>query len=432
MLPKPLGRAIPSASTFVNSSTSCRSHPIVLDSTRHYLGHQRRPSSSKTSFPPGGPKNSDQAARSPSKSADDSNARDRRSLPSLARRKTRVAAEKAPTPKPPDDVFPQNVPAVASTQHLNDSGSCLSLLLSSSGGIRLHYRKRNIKPRANALLETDIHLSSLFALHRPISVTTSLPRHASPSSFNRIFESRPQSRPDDVIRTLSPGSNGHNQSKDLRQEILHSSQSHGSRNGAIIHLDGPPSIDNIVGQYQPFHKPPPPVPMDESKDSGQEKPSSNEEYTQEQQTDGQAEANTIHKTFKTTLTIDEATDPSGVKTITTEASPIIEQRPRSSTQRHRSSSIPKNQNLSKQPFLARMHSRAMNQAEATESRLDEMLEGEQESDAAQDVQDPRFQQMKANMLLISVKRQRRLKMKKHKYKKLMRRTRNLRKREGRM
>ena len=35
------------------------------------------------------------------------------------------------------------------------------------------------------------------------------------------------------------------------------------------------------------------------------------------------------------------------------------------------------------------------------------------------------------MFLISVKRQRKLKMKKHKYKKLMRRTRNLRRREGR-
>jgi hypothetical protein len=38
---------------------------------------------------------------------------------------------------------------------------------------------------------------------------------------------------------------------------------------------------------------------------------------------------------------------------------------------------------------------------------------------------------KYKMLLISVKRQRKLKMKKHKYKKLMKRTRNLRRRQDR-
>jgi len=36
------------------------------------------------------------------------------------------------------------------------------------------------------------------------------------------------------------------------------------------------------------------------------------------------------------------------------------------------------------------------------------------------------------MLLISVKRQRKLKMKKHKYKKLMKRTRNLRRKLGKL
>jgi len=39
---------------------------------------------------------------------------------------------------------------------------------------------------------------------------------------------------------------------------------------------------------------------------------------------------------------------------------------------------------------------------------------------------------KPNMLLISVKRQRKLKMKKHKYKKLMKRTRNLRRKLGKL
>ena len=42
----------------------------------------------------------------------------------------------------------------------------------------------------------------------------------------------------------------------------------------------------------------------------------------------------------------------------------------------------------------------------------------------------RRQEKDGGMLLISVKRQRKLKMKKHKYKKLMRRTRNLRRRLG--
>lgn len=65
-----------------------------------------------------------------------------------------------------------------------------------------------------------------------------------------------------------------------------------------------------------------------------------------------------------------------------------------------------------QPFLSRMQARQLGHADRLDARFGRMhlQEGEQ------------------GMQTISVKRQRKLKMKKHKYKKLMKRTKNLRRR----
>ena len=67
-----------------------------------------------------------------------------------------------------------------------------------------------------------------------------------------------------------------------------------------------------------------------------------------------------------------------------------------------------------QPFLSRMQARQLNHADRLDARFGRMRLQEEVEEGG--------------MQAISVKRQRKLKMKKHKYKKLMKRTKNLRRR----
>jgi hypothetical protein len=126
----------------------------------------------------------------------------------------------------------------------------------------------------------------------------------------------------------------------------------------------------LSGSYQPFNPPPPPVPMD----SADSLAAGAEAAAQESQ----------HRTYTAVLTIEESTDQNGQVTYMTHSSPLEEKA------------------LSPTRFRERMYLR--------QERYWEQMEEDH------------------GMLAISVRRQRKLKMKKHKYKKLMRRTRNLRRR----
>jgi hypothetical protein len=111
---------------------------------------------------------------------------------------------------------------------------------------------------------------------------------------------------------------------------------------------------------------------------------------------------TQHRTYKAVLTISESTNAAGEVTYMAHSSPLIadidEPEP-SSADIQEPHNLPTN-------FRNRMNIR--------QERYEEFLHRRGEEDAA--------------VWAISVKRQRKLKMKKHKYKKLMRRTRNLRRR----
>lgn len=142
-------------------------------------------------------------------------------------------------------------------------------------------------------------------------------------------------------------------------------------------MDGLP--DNAIpfpthimqGRYQPFNAPPAPVPMDtaDSLKAGLE--AANEEVQ--------------HRTYVATLTVEESTDVNGEVTYSAHTTPLVDME---------EPEVPRS-------FGERMYERRQ--------RFEERSERDE-------------------MLAISVKRQRKLKMKKHKYKKLMRRTRNLRRR----
>lgn len=240
----------------------------------------------------------------------------------------------------------------------------------------------------------DVHLASLFSLHRPISVSRAFPPDNADRAFNSIFETRQGHRPKDVIYTISnavaalDGDQQQREEKDLRWEILQQSSSNAEPQRMPQAEQRPaPSLEAMVKQFKPFNTPPPPVPMDDAfRQPTQQSSARTPQRRQQQGSD---------KHFTTTLTITEHTSPGGSQTYSASTTPFI-----------RRASIPF---ASRQPFLSRLQAR---------------------QDQIEDFWDRRSE-LAPVMELISVKRQRKLKMKKHKYKKLMRRTRNLRRREGR-
>ena len=218
----------------------------------------------------------------------------------------------------------------------------------------------------------DIAASSFFSLHRPISVTAPFPKPVTPTAFAAIFTPRTH-RVSDVLSTLSNTVRALDgtaeQDRWGADETLRAALA--AEPNDVTHLDGQDAIPFpqhiLTGRYQPFNAPAPPVPMAE--DAAPLAP----------------ETQAQHRTYTATLTIEESTSPSGEVTYIAHSSPLQDvEEPTTPT-----------------AFRERMRERRMRYEE-------ERVGGE--------------------MFAISVKRQRKLKMKKHKYKKLMRRTRNLRRR----
>lgn len=254
----------------------------------------------------------------------------------------------------------------------------------------------------------DIHMSNFFSLHRPISVTMPIPPESSTAAFSSIFDPKPlpKHKASDVIYTLSSAvdtlenATASTQTQnsqpttqedvDLRAAVTQASPS--NADPAPHHLDLPAKsfhmdLQELVKNFRPYMRPPPPIPVD-----------STLPVEAPQKTSGQAEPQTesivTHKTYTTTLTIHENTYRSGHKSYKTHTTPIVEG-PGSSTDEMFLPTAARGQ-----PFLGRMRDRQL-------QYMDRLSEGD-------------------IWQAISVKRQRKLKMKKHKYKKLMKRTKNLR------
>ncbi|KAI4151640.1 MAG: hypothetical protein L6R39_001979 [Caloplaca ligustica] len=302
------------------------------------------------------------------------------------------------------DAYP-NIPSVPSTQHLHPM---------------------------------NVHVASFFSRHRPISVTTSFPPAFSEADFSTIFEpKRPQ--PLDVINTVSSAIDSlesaafqdHDEDATYAQQQKPSRRSNAQTN--IKHLDGTNNdtrthqisldISDLSKSFRHFVPPPPPVPITNTPSSKQTSASK------------RRERNTPIKerTYSTTLTLTERTLPSGLKTYEASVSPVMRTssstRPSRSTPRSVAQTLTPNEVTmidltlppssttfsapppftpasTPQPFLERMRKR--------QQRWEDDLQSDKNK--------------RQVWRLISVKRQRKLKMKKHKYKKLMRKTRNLRRR----
>lgn len=251
-------------------------------------------------------------------------------------------------------------------------------------------------PPTSYLQETDVALSSFFSVHRPISITTTIPVASSESSFGAIFE---------PLKSLEGGAQS-SEETELREEIMRQS----AANDGAVHLDGPAparqvSLNDLLSQMRPFNAPPPPVPFDQAQENAASEAAAAET--------GEADAQQTQlqkpqkKVWKATLTVTETTDATGRKTFSATTSPVI----RMPTRSEGAMEDPAyDEGITiRQPFLERM-----------EIREQEWLKF---------IRD-RARNENGTMHAISVKRQRKLKMKKHKYKKLMKRTRNLRRKLG--
>ncbi|KAG9237363.1 hypothetical protein BJ875DRAFT_160576 [Amylocarpus encephaloides] len=248
-------------------------------------------------------------------------------------------------------------------------------------------------PSTQHIAHPHMATSDFFSLYRPLSLTQSFPQIVTDEAFAAIFAPRTRSnKSSEVISTLShtldavtgrmrnlkvgPRQPEWTEEEDeLRAAITALKPYQGAQ---VHHLDASPDqvsmVEAMAREYRPFHPPAPPIPMNtaDSLAAGAEAA-------------GEAQE-TQHITYKTVLTIEESTDKNGDVTYQAHIDRLVPQNP------------------------------------ATNARFLERMRARQERYRIQ-------QGAETNgMFAISVKRQRKLKMKKHKYKKLMRKTRNLRRR----
>jgi hypothetical protein len=250
-------------------------------------------------------------------------------------------------------------------------------------------------PSTRHIGDEGLALSTFFALHRPISVTQLMPKSVSDDTFARIFASRSRNnKVADVLSTLSQTvsdleeplsklniANGDKQRSQAAQDA-----EEGGEKLSLKHTDGSEThlhiqLNPMAGQYLPYAAPPAPQPETEV-DAESANSAIAEELAEQQDTQT--------RVYKAMVTIEETVDANGQLQVVAHTPELVEEgagRPRS--------------------FLERMAWRQL--------RYDEARRHQDRT-----------------MQAISVRRQRKLRMKKKKYKKLMKRTRNLRRKLDRL
>ncbi|KXG46965.1 protein of unknown function DUF1713, mitochondria [Penicillium griseofulvum] len=219
--------------------------------------------------------------------------------------------------------------------------------------------------------------ASFFSIHRPISVTTTVPPTSTTDAFEAIFSSkRPlKNEPEDVIFTLSSAVQSMETGSQGMSESEEQFRTFSEQDGELRMLDGPDakmSVEEFTRRLRPFQPPPPPVPMDTSA---------------AESTDAQIDNE--YQTYSTVLTIREARHADGRKTYEAHTGPFVrsgEMEDPSDMRDEISIEAPSTPGMTYMERLRNNHT----------------------------------------MHAISTMRRRKAKMKKHKFKKLMKRTRTLR------
>jgi hypothetical protein len=275
-----------------------------------------------------------------------------------------------------------------------------------------------------------------------MSVTTSIPHEAPPQAIDAIFAPKKQSSrqspgPQDVIYTIASAlqslegditqqqQNSHPQKSEPRRTdittVLAQHQNNQADPNQTQHLDGPPPqinirtpkgvqlmIQEVARHFRPYNTPPAPVPMlDADLDAREAKVPAAEAAEEEQARELERQIESQDREYapnrrRVVVTLHDNVDLRSRKFFTHKAPLVRIEDPRI----HRD--IGRNIGLS--------------EVEAP-SPIGRVRRGGYPTQKERGIKIHR-----PSFYAISVKRQRRLKMKKHKYKKLMRKTRNLRRR----
>ncbi|CAG8032647.1 unnamed protein product [Penicillium olsonii] len=225
----------------------------------------------------------------------------------------------------------------------------------------------------------DVHVASFFSIHRPISVTTTVPPTSSTDAFEAIFSSkRPlKNEPEDVIFTLSSAVQNMEHGQQAMSESEDQFRTFSEQDGELRMLDGAEakmSVEDYTRRLRPFQPPPPPVPMDAS-------------AIEAESTDAQIDNE--YQTYSTVLTIREARGLDGRKTYEAHTGPFVRSEEMEAPGMHEEISIEAPADSTGATYMERLRNNR-------------------------------------TMHALSTKRRRQAKMKKHKFKKLMKRTRTLR------
>ncbi|KAI1489778.1 hypothetical protein F5X96DRAFT_639406 [Biscogniauxia mediterranea] len=232
-------------------------------------------------------------------------------------------------------------------------------------------------------------LSAFWSLHRPMSVTHSYPKVITDDAFAQIFAPRSKSNKySDVVSTISQSVDQLEQpmqSLSLGEgEAVMDPNSDQVHKIDLKHPDGTESsvyvqLNTMSGQFLPFRPPPLPGSSGQAAEVKSERATAATEMQEPQ-----------HRTYKAIFTLEETIDETGDARIVAHSPQLIEEG---------DASVPRT-------FVERMALRQIRR---------EHVRGQS-----------------SDMYAISVRRQRKLKMKKKKYKKLMKRTRTLRRKMDRL
>ncbi|KAI9708202.1 MAG: hypothetical protein M1820_004156 [Bogoriella megaspora] len=256
-------------------------------------------------------------------------------------------------------------------------------------------------PPTNHLEQKDIGLSSFYSQHRPISLTTSTPPSSSTAAFNKLFEERPTAK---NIHLMDANQASFYQSFEDKMNSINveTTDLELQSSGNASRRETRPTVEEIVASKTPYIPPPPPT-------SQIERTSKRASASRKKSEQRQLESVPRQISYKTTILLTGSVYANGKWTFTASTSPL--EKVPTPTSEPVDEPRRKHQIKIQQPFLERMMIR---QRSLNEFRRE------------------RTTRNRGNMLLISVKRQRKLKMKKHKYKKLMKRTRTLRRKLDRL
>ncbi|KAG9242474.1 hypothetical protein BJ878DRAFT_569300 [Calycina marina] len=382
---------VPIIATFTSSAPRA----VAVSTALSYRSHQRRLSSSKPSNPSDG-SNGDSTGQNVVAQPHPSRLL-KKKLEDEGKLGHKVDGEKdidAGIASKPQKKGRKKAKAASDKAFADVSQHCAQTLVNDKTVESLSHELYNVYPVPNTdhIAPSQIAQANFFSLHRPISITMSIPQPVTEDAFATIFKPWPKPNTGDVVATItntlknlddsaaqmkatkSMGAGPRQAQWNAEPEVISEGGSAQSQQKQVMQLDELPQETKLefpkhilTGTYQPFHPPPPPVPQ----------------HTLDSLAAGAETVEPQLRRYTTVVTIDESTDANGEVTYAAHSSPLLQQE---------SIILPTR-------FLQRMHIRQIN------SRIRHEEQG---------------------FFAISVKRQRKLKMKKHKYKKLMKRTRTLR------